>query len=202
MHASMISVAFALFLLMDPLGNIPLFISLLKDFPPQKQRTIILRELCIALCVILSFYFLGNILLQLVPIKEHTLSIAGGVILFLISLRMIFPESLEQKQQGIPNRSEPLIVPLAIPLIAGPAVLASVLLYSQENRPVLAITGAIIIAWTATALLLLSSHFLQKLLGDKVLKALERLMGLILTLIAIEMFLEGISVFICHLPSS
>src|SRR3990167_3505357 len=131
MH-KLFSIAFALFLLMDSLGNVPLFIALLKDFSPKEKKKIIIRELCIALLVIYAFYFLGSLILDLIQIQQHTLSIAGGLILFFIAIRMVFPPSHSKEEQK--SLKEPVIVPLAIPLIAGPAVLAAVMIYSQQKE--------------------------------------------------------------------
>ena len=183
--------AFTLFLLMDSPGNIPFFLSFLKEVPAKRQKWIILRELIIALFVIILFNFLGEALLTFLQIKTSTVQVAGGIILFILSLRMIFPAVKELGIEKTPF-SEPFIVPLAIPLVAGPAVLAAVILYSNQT-PLKTMTLAIFLAWGFSLLVLLSSPFLKKLLGDKGIIALERLMGLILILIAVQMFLSGFS---------
>jgi len=197
-----ISTAFALFLLMDPIGNVPLFISLLKHYPPKKQRKIIYRELLIALGVILFFNFLGDWILNLIQVEQYTILIAGGIILFIISLRMIFSSDAPSKEKihQSPHK-EPFIVPLAIPLVAGPAVLAAVMLYAKQEEYVWITVSAVFLAWLCTTCILLSSTFLQKILGDTGLAACEKLMGLLLTLIAIQMFLEGIHLSICTLQT-
>lgn len=193
------SIAFTLFLLMDSLGNIPLFIAILKDLPPKRQRQIILRELLIALGIIIIFYFVGNLLLDLIHVKQHTVLMAGGVILFLIAIRMVFPEFFYLKPKKNSSTKDPFIVPLAVPLLAGPAVLASIMLYSKEGESPFIVLYALFLAWVATALILLSSSILQKFLGDKGLTACERLMGLLLTLISVQMFLQGISLYVCDM---
>lgn len=193
------SIAFTLFLLMDSLGNIPLFIAILKDLPPKRQRQIILRELLIALGIIIIFYFVGNLLLDLIHVKQHTVLMAGGVILFLIAIRMVFPEFFYLKPKKNSSTKDPFIVPLAVPLLAGPAVLASIMLYSKEGESPFIVLYALFWAWVATALILLSSSILQKFLGDKGLTACERLMGLLLTLISVQMFLQGISLYVCDM---
>jgi multiple antibiotic resistance protein len=191
---NMLSMAVALFLLMDPIGNVPLFIALLKNIPPKRQRVIITRELFFALCIILFFWLLGEPLLRFLNIQIPTILISGGIILFLIALKMIFPSP--NKNEEIDARDkEPFIVPLATPLVAGPAVLAAVMLYSGREKMGICI-GAIIIAWIASTAILLGSSFLKKLLGDKGIIACERLMGLILTLLAVQMFLEGMLRFL------
>jgi multiple antibiotic resistance protein len=189
---NLISLSLALFILMDPIGNIPLFSVLLKGFSPKRQRRIILRELLIALGVILLFVFFGDFIFDLLQVKEDAVLIAGATILFLISLKMIFPPEKTGKE---PLAKEPFIVPLAIPLVAGPAVLTSVMLYARQNPNSLVIT-AICIAWIASAILLLGSSFLKHWIGEKGLLVGERLMGLLLTILAVQMFLKGLRYFL------
>ncbi len=193
--AQMFSMAFALFLLMDSIGNVPIFVSILKDIDPTRQRTIILRELVIALAIIILFNFIGDALLNFLNVKMPTILISGGIILFIIAIKMIFPVKRDPDTE-LPQEKEPFIVPLATPLVAGPAVLAAVMLYSGQHQGDSMITlGAIVIAWAASTLILLSSSLWKRLLGWRGLIACERLMGLILTLIAVQMFLEGMEMF-------
>jgi multiple antibiotic resistance protein len=192
-----ITVAFALFLLMDPIGNVPIFVAVLKDIEPKRQRRVIFRELIIALLIIIAFNFLGNFILQLLKVQESTLLISGGMILFLIALRMIFPSRRDPEIEGSPDK-EPFIVPLAIPMVAGPAVLAAVMLYSYREQEEWLTVSSIIIAWAASTLILLSAPTLRRWLGEKGLIACERLMGLILVLISVQMFLEGLKSFLQH----
>lgn len=189
----MLSIALSLFLLMDSLGNIPFFISFLKGIPAKRQRAIIFRELAFALIIIVLFNFVGEGLMLFLNIQNDTLQIAGGLILFILSLKMIFPQS-DKPRENLPEGAEPLIVPLAIPLIAGPAVLASVMIYAKQEDTITVI-GAIFIAWLASLLVLLSSSWLKTFLGSKGLFALERLMGLVLILIAVQMFMSGLTDF-------
>jgi len=192
MIEAILSIAVPLFLLMDSIGNIPIYIAVLKNCEPARKKWIILRELIIALGVILLFCFLGNYLLEILNVQHYTVLIAGGIILFILALRMIFPSPSEEGPQV--KASDPLIVPLAVPLVAGPAVLAAVLLYSHSNNQLIVVSG-ILIAWIATTAILMASTFLQKLLKDRGITALERLMGLLLTLIAVQMFLQGVSLY-------
>ena len=196
----LLSTAFALFLLMDPIGNVPIFISLLKDIDPKRQQKIIFRELIIALIIIVAFNFIGDILLEFLHIEQETLLISGGIILFLIALKMIFP-SKRDPEVDISQDKEPFIVPLAVPLVAGPAVLAAVMLYSHEQSSEWITIGAIILAWIASTIILLSSGFLKKVLGWRGLIACEKLMGLLLILISVQMFLSGILLFLSPHPS-
>lgn len=192
----MLSMAFALFLLMDSIGNVPIFISVLKDISPKRHSLIIFRELMIALVIMIAFNYVGEALLTFLNISMPTILISGGIILFLIAIKMIFPPDKNKGQAKLSKFNEPFIVPLAVPLIAGPAVLAAIMIYSRQEHPH---DGksicAIILAWVVSTLILLSSSFLKKIFGERGLIALERLMGLILTLLAVQMFLEGVHQF-------
>lgn len=188
---SVFSIAFSLFLLMDPIGNVPIYAAVLKKVPPHRQRIIIIRELLIALAVIFFFTLIGDTLLSFLGISHETILIAGGIILFIIALRMIFPTA--GGVMDVPKGKEPFIVPLAIPLVAGPSVLAAVMIFSHRDISFLQLALAIIVAWIASTIILVSSSFLKRILGERGIIACERLMGMILTLIAIQMFLDGFS---------
>lgn len=191
---TLFSLAFSLFLLMDSVGNIPLYLSILKNFDSRRQRVIIFREMAIALVIMFFFMFLGDALMNFLGISDSTIQIAGGLILFLICLKMIFP-SKDDPQEKIPSDEEPLIVPLAVPFVAGPAVLAAIMIYSRQEINLWTMSGAILIAWAASLVVLLASSFLKSILGWRGITAIERLMGLILILIATEMFLSGLHRF-------
>jgi len=195
MDISFASAVVILLLVMDPIGNIPLFVSLLRPVEPARRRRVILRECAIAFAVLLVFVFFGSAILGVLGLSDPSLTIAGGVILFLIALRMIFrrPEGIF----GDTVSGEPFIVPLAIPSIAGPAAIATVmLLASRAPQRLLEWCIAVSVAMLATAVLLVSADRLAKLAGDQGLLAFERLMGLILTAIAVEMLLRGIETFV------
>ncbi|MEI6242996.1 MAG: MarC family protein [Chlamydiota bacterium] len=195
---NLVWISFSLFLLMDSIGNIPLYLAVLKEIPYKRKQQIILREMIIALVVMLLFNFLGEKILQFLHLTQASIRIAGGIILFLISLKMVFPSQKEKTDYGTPG-SEPYIVPLAIPLIAGPAILAAIILYASQENPLTMIV-AILIAWSLSLIILLATPFLGKKMGAKGIMACEKLMGLILVLIAIQMFLEGITLYLATLP--
>lgn len=195
MDISFTSAVLILLLVMDPIGNIPLFVSLLRQVKPARRTRVILRECAIAFGVLLVFVFFGAAILGVLGLSDPSLTIAGGVILFLIALRMIFrrPEGVF----GDTVSGEPFIVPLAIPSIAGPAAIATVmLLVSRAPQRLLEWCVAVSVAMLVTVGLLVSADRLAKLAGDQGLLALERLMGLILTAIAVEMLLRGIETFV------
>lgn len=188
------SAILTLFLVMDPLGNIPPFLSVLKGVPAERRRQVLVREILIAYVVLLVFLFLGKRVLALLGLQQETISIAGGIVLFLIALRMVFPS--EGSLFGGTLEGEPFIVPLAIPLVAGPSALAVLLLLEQSE----AVTGrlllAVTIAWALTAAILLSSTLLYRLLKERGLIAMERLMGMLLVMLAVQMFMNGVSDFL------
>jgi len=195
MDISFTSAVLILLLVMDPIGNIPLFVSVLRQVKAARRTRVILRECAIAFAVLLAFVFFGAAILGVLGLSDPSLTIAGGVILFLIALRMIFrrPEGVF----GDTVSGEPFIVPLAIPSIAGPAAIATVmLLVSRAPQRLLEWCAALSVAMLVTVALLVSADRLAKLAGERGLLAFERLMGLILTAIAVEMLLRGIETFV------
>ena len=187
-----------LLLVMDPVGNIPLFVSLLSELKPERRNRIVMRECAIAFAVLILFVISGRLLLDLLGLSESSLNIAGGVILFLIALRMIFRGS--EPIFGEQVQGEPFIVPLAIPAIAGPTAIATVIvLASSAPQRLPEWIAAVTVAITITLVLLLFADRISRLVGRQGLLAFERLMGLILTAIAVEMLLRGIQAFVHQL---
>ena len=196
-NALVISAAFTLILVMDPVGNIPVWLAILKDIPRQNQWKIILRENLIALAVLLIFFFFGPFILNIFGVDGPALGIAGGVVIFIIAIRMIFrpPGGIfgSELLQG-----EPLIVPLAVPLLAGPSAITVVtLMGSNPAGPKWQAALAITIAWAIGLTVLLSGQVIIRILGQRGVAATERLMGMILTVIAVQMTLLGIKNFFC-----
>jgi MarC family membrane protein len=191
-----LSAAILLFLIMDPLGNIPLFLSLLKDVPPKRRRAVMVRELLIALAVLLMFLMGGQLILRLLQLREESISIAGGIVLFLIGIRMVFPPA-EGGIFGQAGEGEPFIVPMAIPGVAGPSAMAALLLLTNTQPGRTADWAiALLCAWLATAVILLSSTYLFRWLGESVLTALERVMGMLLIALSVQMFLGGLAAYL------
>ena len=191
---SFLSASILLFLVMDPFGNMPLFLCVLKEVPPEKRQRVIARELLIALLVLFVFLFTGPHFLKILQVSESSLRIAGGIILFLIAIKMIFGQT-EELLQGTPD-GEPFIVPLAIPAIAGPSAVATILLIvGQEPARWPEWALSLFLAWVSSAIILLLSSKLDRIFGDKGLSAIERLMGLVLTTVSVEMLLQGLRLF-------
>lgn len=198
MAYTFVSATVLLLLITDPFGNIPIFVSALRHVAPQRRIRVILREVLIAFLLLLAFMFVGDGFLRLMNLSDLSLQIAGAVVLFLIALRMIFPSVHGEAE---PLRGEPLIVPLAIPGLAGPSALATVmLLVSQAPGRRLEWIAALCVTMAVCAVVLVLSERIQRIAGDRVMMAFERLMGLILVAIAVEMFLRGVKLFISQLP--
>ncbi len=184
------SAVVTLFLVMDPLGNVPLFLSILKTVEPHRRRLVLVREIGFAYIVLIVFLLAGKWLLRFLGLQPEAISIAGGIVLFLIALRMIFPS--HGSVSGEPLSGEPFVVPLAIPLVAGPSTLATLLLLqSAPTSTPASLVVAVTIAWVITAAILLSSTFMYRILGERGLIAMERLMGMLLVMVAVQMLLNG-----------
>ena len=197
---TILSAALLLFLILDPLGNIPVFLSVLKPLLPKRQRIVLARELLIALVVLMGFLWAGKYALDLMHLRQESVAIAGGIVLFLIGIRMIFPRP-EGLMGELPG-GEPFIVPLAIPLVAGPSGMAAVMLMgSNEPTRLWDWSLALLIAWGATAVILFSATLLYKWLGRSALTALERLMGMLLVAISVQMVLDGIGTYLQLQPN-
>ena len=192
---STLSAALLLFLILDPLGNIPVFLSLLTPLPPKRRRIVLLRELLIALGVLFGFLWCGGYVLEAMHLRQESVSIAGGIVLFLIGLKMIFPSP--DGMFGETLDGEPFIVPMAIPFIAGPSGMASVMLLGSNQPDRMGDWSlALLIAWFGTAVILFSATYLYKVLGQKVLVAVERLMGMLLVAVSVQMFLDGVVTYL------
>lgn len=192
---TVISASILLFLVMDPFGNIPFFLSALRHVDPGRTRRIIVRELLIALVVMLIFLFAGQYILKFLGISEPSLTISGGIILFVIAIKMIFPQSGSQFEEKIDG--EPFIVPLAIPYVAGPSAIAAILLItSREPGRWPEWVLALVLTWFISGLIIFSSSFLSRFLGKRGLIAIERLMGMILITISVQMLMTGIIEFL------
>lgn len=199
MEDSFASAVVILLLVTDPIGNIPLFVSLLRHVDPERRVRVIVRECAIALAVLLICVPFGGSLLELFGLSERSLNLAGGVILFLIALRMVFshPEGVFGDAGG----GEPFVVPLAIPAIAGPSALATVMLLASRHPESLAtLVAALSIAMVVMLVVLLASERVQRVVGERGVVAMERLMGLVLTALAVEMLLSGLRTFVAQLP--
>lgn len=188
-----ISMAFLLFFVIDPIGNIPIFLSALRQVPPERRRRVVLRECAIAFGVLLGFILIGRPFLNLLHLSQPALGIAGGIILFLIALKMIFPTP--EGVFGHVAGGEPLLFPLAVPTVAGPSALATVLLLVSAN-PLERCLAALATVMALTTLILLGADRIAALAGQRVMTAVERLMGLILTAIAVEMLLQGVRTYL------
>ena len=193
MNYTFASATILLVLITDPVGNIPVFANALKHVAPERRARVILREILIAFFLLLTFMFVGEGFLRVMNLSELSLQIGGGVILFLIALRMVFPPPATLEPEIF---EEPLIVPLAVPAIAGPSALATVLLLvSQQPERRLDWIAALCVTMLISAVVLVSAERIQRLIGTRLVVAVERLMGLVLVSVAIEMMLRGAKTF-------
>lgn len=190
MGTEFLQLVFLLLLLFDPLGNVVIFSTLLKSFPSNRRQLIILREGLIACATLVAFVFAGDWILKSLRLSTVALEITGGLMLFIIALRMVFPSSGQQMATSLDQ--EPMVVPLAIPLIAGPASLATVLLASRQTSQPGVMILAIFAASAINIAVLLFGERLAKMFGKTGMEAMERLMGLALTTMAVQMILTGI----------
>jgi multiple antibiotic resistance protein len=191
-----LSATLLLLTIMDPLGNVATFVSGLRPVPQERRLRVIARELVIALVILIVFLFAGPWLLGLLHLKQEALFISGGIVLFLIALKMIFPPSRREADEP---QIEPFIVPLATPMIAGPSVLATLLvLVSTHPEQTSRWLAALLIAWGITAGVLLCAPAISRVLKEKGSMAVERLMGMLLVMVAVQMFLNGIEHYLKH----
>ncbi|WP_343189359.1 YhgN family NAAT transporter [Buchnera aphidicola] len=185
------NIVLLLIFIMDPLGNLPIFVSIFNKIKKKKRKFIFIREMIIALITMLIFLFSGEKILKILNLNIETVSISGGIILFLISIKMIFPNITKKKK--IKKKEDPFLVPLAIPLVAGPSLLATIIILTQKNpEKYFILTISLLIAWLINFFILSLSEIFLKILGTKGIKALEKLMGFILIMLSVQMFLDGI----------
>lgn len=186
-----VSAAILLFLIMDPLGNIPVFLGLLRPLPARRRMVVLARELAIALAILFVVLLAGHWVLAALHLRQESISIGGGIVLFLIGLKMIFPPA--NGLFGEIPEGEPLVVPMAVPLIAGPSTMAALLLANQDPGRTADWSLALLLAWLASALILFSATSLYRWLGARALGALERLMGMLLVALSVQMVLDGLA---------
>jgi multiple antibiotic resistance protein len=186
-----LSVSITLFLIMDPFGNIPMFFPILEKVPENRRRKVLVRELLLALAIIVVFIVVGKYVMAFLGLNRESVSIAGGIILFLIALRMVFPQHDSGWHPEF--EGEPLLVPIAVPLVCGPSMLAALLMFSSAGTMShVELLLAALLAWSAQFLVLFSATFLIKYLTGRGLAAVERLMGMVLVALSVQLFLDGV----------
>lgn len=190
----LLSVTLVLFLIMDPFGNIASLLNIFKEVDPKKERLIVLREMGFALIAMIAFNYLGEYIFNILGLSEPSLILASGLILFLVALQILFP-TLNSLRNTLPS-GEPYIVPIAIPLIAGPSLLATIMLYArlEESEPLM--LKGILISWLAASAILLLARPIHRILGKNGLNACERLMGMVLVMLAVQRLTEGVEKFV------
>jgi len=188
-----ISTAILLLFILDPFGNVPLLVSILKDIDESKKLPIIIRELLIGLAILILFLFFGEKILDIFGLEQQAITIAGGIIFFIISLKMIFPDPNGKGIFTTNSEDELLIVPIAMPMISGPGAIATVILLAKSYpNQIGSVFASILLAWAVTSIILILSPQLSKILKQKGLTAMERLMGMLLLMMSVEMFIKGV----------
>ena len=188
----MISIALLLFIVLDPFGNLVTLNTLLRTSEPARRRRIIIRESVIALGILQLSVFAGGVILHALGLQNYTLGISGGIVLFMIALGMIFPTHRVIDKEGL---DDPLVVPIAMPLIAGPGAISAVILMAQNN-PVPNVALAVVMAWLPTAIILAVSTWIFNFLGPRGAVAVERLMGILLVMLSVQMVLDGVGAYL------
>ncbi len=196
---SLFNITLTLFLIMDPIGNLSSYLSMGKELDPKRQSWIIFREMCIALAVMLFFNYVGEYIFNFLDLSETTVRLSSGVILFLIAVKILFTAS-DSPRANLP-KGEPFIFPLAVPLVAGPALMATIMLYAHLEPVQSIMIIAILIAWFLSVLIFLFAGPIKRILGNNGLMACERLIGMALVLVAVQRFLEGILLFWATQPN-
>ena len=191
---SLFSITIVLFIIMDPVGNIPAYMTITKDLEPARRRFVLIREMLIALSFMIGFNFIGEYIFSILELSDTAVQLSSGVILFLTAIKILFPAQ-NSFRKNLPQ-GEPFIIPLAIPLIAGPSLLATIMLYAHMETSVTIMLEAIVISWFMALMVLFAAPFFKRYLGNNGLMALERLMAMILVMLAIQRFMEGIRTFV------
>lgn len=191
---SILTIALTFFLVTNSVGNVPTFLSLVKDLDFEKQRKILFRESIFALIIAIFFQFCGESFLSLLQIKDYAVTLCGGILLSLTALRMIFPNPPEGTGKYI--KQDPFLVPIATPLLSGPGLLTMIMLYSKQENDYLKVLSALLIAWIGIITVLTSAPYLQRLLGKKGMTALEQLMGMMLAMMSVQMLVKGMNIFL------
>lgn len=193
---TLLSIIAVLYIIMSPIANISSFLNIMRRTDPKRQQWILFREMLIALGTTLLFYFLGIYVLKLLNVSELTVRLASGIILFLVALKILFPGNSTQPRHPLPVEDEPFIVPIAVPMVAGPALIATVMLYAGIPYLLLTMLPAIFIAWLLAYATFYFSSKIQFVLKDSGLLACERLSGMILVLLSVQRFMEGVHLLV------
>lgn len=196
---SIIQLAMIFFIVTNPIGNSPTIIALIKDYSVREQQKILLREAIISMLLAMFFLFLGETFLNCLNIQNFALTTSGGVLLFIVALKMIF--STRDERQIVGPKQAPFIVPIATPLLSGAGLLTMIMLYSKQEANDMKILLAILLAWVGVTAVLVAAPYMQIFLGKRGLAALEQLMGMLLAMIATEMIVNGFSLFFAALKA-
>jgi len=193
MDHTFLSALILLLLVLEPFSSLPLFVSTMRRVTPPRRRRVALRESLIAFGILVVFMFGGRAFLDLMHLSERSLEVAGGVILLLIAMRMVFGAEGPPQDDAPTESAEPMIVPVAVPMLAGPSALATVLLLvSRQPDRIGQWIGALAVAVAVCGVVLLAADRIRQVIGNAMVSALEKLMGLVLSALAVELILAGL----------
>jgi multiple antibiotic resistance protein len=193
--AILVPLSINLFIISNPIGNSPAVLAMIKDFPLERQKKIMIREGLIALFIAFFAQFFGEWFLSLLGLKQYAVALCGGILLFLVAISLLFPKPQENVKE---LKKEPFVVPIATPLLTGPSMIAIIMLKSQEISGFATLSLSLLIAWCGVMPVLLFTPYLQKALGKRGVIALEQFMGMILTMLSLEMILKGIQLYVLN----
>jgi multiple antibiotic resistance protein len=192
-YHQMLNQAVLLWAIIDPIGTIPLFLSVTRGKTPAQQRAIALKAILIATGILITFIVAGQIFLNAMGIRMSSFQIAGGIVLFLFALTMIFEKN---EKASDTDQNDVAVFPLAVPSIAGPAAMMGVVVLTDNDRfsiPQQAVTaGVMLIVLLVTYILLLLAGPIKRLIGDSGASIVSRVMGLVLAALAVETVIAGI----------
>ncbi|MFN9719726.1 MAG: MarC family protein [Planctomycetota bacterium] len=188
----MLQMILLLFIVLDPFGNLVTINALLHKQTAAARRRIMFRESLIALAVLLAAVFAAGPIMRALGLQPYSLGVAGGIVLFMIAMGMVFParKIVDDEELG-----DPLIVPIAVPFIAGPSTISFILLLSQKHdRGTVAFS--VFLAGLGSAVILTLSPTIYAFLGNRGSRTVERLMGMLLVMMSVQMVMDGIQAYL------
>ncbi|PSL20752.1 MarC family protein [Shimia abyssi] len=201
--AALITAFFTLFVIIDPIGLMPMFVALTQGVPAQTRRAIAIRSCVISFGILALFAFLGEAVLGFIGISMPAFRIAGGALLFLTALDMLFERRTKRREDRAEeaeddDHPDPSVFPIAIPLIAGPGSIATVILLAGQHPGVqttFLVLGVALAVLVVCLVLFLMAGLFERALGRTGIVVVTRLLGMLLAALAVQFILEGLRDF-------